>query len=360
MEKPSISTFHAVMLLVGSTGLLNHVLIIPMILQEVGRDAWISVLGTTGLALLWMPLLYVITKRTSQQHLMKWFQTSYGKWLANVLGVWVALYLLLVSVSTLKDMLTWTKVSYMTQTPTLALLVLFLALCFVNAMAGIQSVGAIGGILIPVVIVFGFFVMFGNMHQKNYHQLLPFLEHGWSPLLNGVLYAGAGFTELMYLVLMQHHVRKPIRFRTFLLVCLAFLGLTLGPLIGAIAEFGVFEAAGQRYPAYEEWRLLYIGRYVEHVDFLSIYQWLSGAFVRISLSMYLIPDVLRVKERKQRRWVMLGVSVCIGALVLWPISDMKFFDLLTRFGVPMLTLWLWVFSLVVGILVLVRRKQKGV
>ena len=45
------------------------------------------------------------------------------------------------------------------------------------------------------------------------------------------------------------------------------VGLTLGPLIGAITEFGPNEATKQRYPAYEEWGLVTIGRYIEHLDF---------------------------------------------------------------------------------------------
>ena len=61
------------------------------------------------------------------------------------------------------------------------------------------------------------------------------------------------------------------------------MGLTMGPTIGAITEFGPIEAAKQRYPAYEEWGLGSIGRFIEHFDFLSIYQWLTGAFIRVGL-----------------------------------------------------------------------------
>ncbi|MFR9721672.1 hypothetical protein ACL00X_20305, partial [Aeromonas diversa] len=85
---------------------------------------------------------------------------------------------------------------------------------------------------------------------------------------------------------------------TLVWIGLSFLILTLGPTIGAIAEFGPFVAAKQRYPAFEEWRLVSIGRYIEHLDFLSVYQWFVGAFIRLSLLCFLTPDVLQISNKK--------------------------------------------------------------
>ena len=80
------------------------------------------------------------------------------------------------------------------------------------------------------------------------------------------------------------------------------LGLTIGPLMGALTEFGPIEAATQRYPAFEEWRLAKIGRYFEHVDFLSIYQWLTGAFVRIGFLLFVTIELLGLAQQKKRIW----------------------------------------------------------
>ncbi|KEO81909.1 GerAB/ArcD/ProY family transporter [Tumebacillus flagellatus] len=358
MVRTEISSFQAVLLMLASTGLINHVIIIPMILQKIGRDSWISVFLAAAVALLWSPLLVLICKRLRQRSLVVWFRERYGKAVAGALGGLISLYLLAVSAMTLKSMLAWTKTSYMTLTPTIALLILFLILCFSNSFAGIQSIGATGGILVPFVIVFGFFVMLGNEHQKNYHQLLPFLENGWSPVFKGIFYAGAGFAELLNVLLIQHHVKKPVGWKLFLLLVFCFMGLTLGPLTGAVAEFGAFEAAEQRFPAYEEWRLLFIGRYVEHVDFLSIYQWLVGAFLRISLSMYLIPDVLLIQKTRKRLVVLLLSYAAIGAFVLLPLNDMTYLSVMTTYGIPGLTAGLWIFSLVLAVLIFVRRKQR--
>lgn len=360
MEKSPISTLQTFFILMGSTGLLNHVLIIPMLLQTVGRDAWVSVLVSGAIALLWVPLLYLIVKKTKQQHLIQWVTERYGTFVGKSLAALLILYLMFVNVVTFKDTLNWTKTSYLPQTPKLVLFCFFALLCFYNCYYGLQSIALTAGVLIPIVIVFGFFVAFGNSPQKDYEQLKPILEHGLAPIWRGILYSGAGFVEILYLMLIQHHLKKKIRIRTLLLLVLSYIWLTIGPLVGAITEFGHYAAADLRYPAYEEWRLLMIGRYVEHVDFLSIYQWLVGAFLRISISIYLIPELLQVQQQKQRVFWMLGAFLVLGFLTLWPLSDMSFYRLLTQFGIPSGTVYLGALSLLFLVLALFKGKRKRV
>ncbi|XRD23741.1 hypothetical protein AABM34_14730 [Lysinibacillus fusiformis] len=66
------------------------------------------------------------------------------------------------------------------------------------------------------------------------------------------------------------------------------------------------EASKQRYPAYEEWGLVTIGRYIEHLDFFSIYQWLTGTFIRVSFLLYIVADLLKMTGDPKRIWQMLA------------------------------------------------------
>jgi hypothetical protein len=111
--------------------------------------------------------------------------------------------------------------------------------------------------------------------------------------------------------------------------------LVIGPTVGAIAEFGPAEAARLRYPAYEEWRLVVIGRYIRHLDFFSIYQWLSGAFVRISMTMYIIAEMIVGDNSPRKRHAcllfLLAVNVFIAAL---HISDELYYTFLSQYYLP--------------------------
>ncbi|MGG1678504.1 hypothetical protein ACIFOT_22635 [Neobacillus sp. NRS-1170] len=106
------------------------------------------------------------------------------------------------------------------------------------------------------------------------------------------------------------------------------VGLTLGPLLAAIAEFGPHCAAKQRRPAYEEWRLVEITKYITHLDFLSFYQWMSGAVIRIAMSLYLCVDVLNFKSKRVQNGTLWVISCAVLVLALVPISDTEFYGML--------------------------------
>ncbi|WP_068783430.1 hypothetical protein [Paenibacillus phocaensis] len=89
--------------------------------------------------------------------------------------------------------------------------------------------------------------------------------------MKGVIYACSGFFELYFIFFLHPYLQKPLNKKQFLALGGILFGLTLGPLTGSIAEFNPFEAAIQRYPAYEEWRISGFGKYISQTDFFSIY-----------------------------------------------------------------------------------------
>src|SRR5207253_7154220 len=101
--------------------------------------------------------------------------------------------------------------------------------------------------------------------------------------------------------------------------------LTLGPLIGAITEFGPTEAAKQMYPAYEEWAIVSIGRFIEHLDFFSIYQWLSGNFIRVSLFLFIALETLRFKNKRNRSLVLAFFCLLILGYQLIPFNNLIYY-----------------------------------
>src|SRR5690606_33821423 len=152
----------------------------------------------------------------------------------------------------------------------------------------IQTIIILNAIVLFGVNVLGFFVAFTNIAVKEYELLLPLFVHGVQPGVRGMVYRASGCIGILILILFLRHRRdcRP-RYVHFFIILFILTVLTLGPLIGAITEFGPDEAAKQRYPAYEEWGLVTLGRFIEHLDFLSIYQGLTGALVRVSVFLFI-------------------------------------------------------------------------
>lgn len=327
-----ISVLQSYMIILLSVGLLNHVIIIPLLLGASGRDAWLVVLLVLICSPIWVGILSIILNNMNGMHVRDWLTKHFGRFFSAALIVLYSVLVWLMGFISLKDTTTWTIATYMPQTPLLVLTGTTLIGCIFAAFQGLRTIAILSGILLPFVVILGDFVMAANFQFKDYTLLLPYLENGTPPIWKGVPYAAGGLLELMVLTLFQHKLTKKPGFKNLMIMCILLCGLTIGSLMGSISMFGPDEAAHQRYPAYEQWRMVRLGEYVEHVDFLSIYQWLSGMYIRVSLSLYLLSELWKMQKY---RWLpmFLGALLMLAATLL-PISDMLFQDLLSQFYFP--------------------------
>ncbi|GIP37221.1 germination protein [Paenibacillus sp. J31TS4] len=353
-----ITFFQLSLILFLCVGLTNHVLILPLLMSVAGRDAWLAVLATSLLVIPWAICLSAFLKRSNQEKVSDWLAARFGRVSAWLYITVAEISLFFLGAMTLRDTTNWTTATFLPQTPAF---VVALALVLVGLFAArydIRTIAITSGVLLPFVIVFGYFVMGANYPHKDFSLLFPVLEKGPGPLFHGVLYVFAGVSELILLVYSQQYLStKPKTWQVALLAVL-LMGLTFGPAVGAIAEFGPAEAAKQRYPAYEQWRLVKIGRYIEHVDFLSIYQWLAGATTRMSVVLFLMTDLLPVKTKRRRMGTLLLISFFLLLVSLLPIFDMRFLMALRQYYFPVFLIVALLLTAILLSLSFVSRKPR--
>lgn len=356
-----IGTFPAFSIIILAVGLMNHVMVIPPLLQDAKRDAWLSVLLVLPPYIVWTIILYYVMKKTNQQALLPWLKRNYGNMISGVVRVCFIIYLLLIMMVTVKDTIMWTHAAYLPRTPQLVLAASLVFLCCYAVHSGIRAIAISSGILLPFVVVFGDFVMSANLPEKNYSLLTPILENGLEPIIRGCMYVGGGLVEVIMILLFQHQMKSQVRPWSICLLAIFMILLVFGPVTGAIAEFGPTKAANLRYPAYEEWRLVSVGKYIQHVDFLSIYQWLSGAFVRISLSLYLLIDLLPANRKKSHKLVWLSsFAILLLVLVELPFSDMQYVNFLKQVYLPLSLAAVTGILFLLFLVVLMKKKGTGV
>ncbi|WP_026011124.1 endospore germination permease [Paenibacillus sp. OSY-SE] len=355
--RQSITYLQTCFILVMSTGLLNHVTIIPLLLRQTHKDGWISVLLALLLSLCWIPLLMWIMRKKGTDALFPWLCRQGGTAIAWIMTMLFVLYLLLAVFVTLKDTTTWTKISYLPNTPMIVITAAMVILSLASALSGIQAIAICAGILLPIVIILGYFVMGANFRTKDYSLILPMLEHGFVPVIQGTMLIGGGMAELIVVILLQPHLSKKPGFWGMAVLAIALAGLTIGPYLGSIANFGAENAATMRYPAFEQWRIVAAGKYIDHVDFLSIYQWLSGSFIRISLGLFLIIDLLPLRGPHQRVGTGLLAAVILCAATLAGNDDIRFVKMLHSFYFPGVTCGLVLLSLLLALLAARHHRQ---
>jgi len=357
----SIGIVSASMILITAVGILDHVIIIPILVRQAGRDAWLGVLLAGALMLLWLPLVAYIVKKSDRQHLFDWVKSKAGAWLAWIVIGSIVFQLFMMCAAALRDLTHWTNITYLPKTPNAILVAAFAGVCFYLAHSGIRTIAVVNGLLLPIVIILGFFVTASNFPHKDYTLLFPIMEHGVWPVLKGMFYTWTGLVELLYFVFFQHRIRSAIKFWPVALTGLILIDLALSPLTGAIAIFGPVEASRMRFPAFEQWRMVTFGHFFEHVDFLSVYQWLVGGFIRISFGMCLIAELLKLERGKKRTFWLLLIYFLIVLATQIPVNDMKFVAWLANFYLPFKLIFAFSLSLVLGIVAWLRigRKERA-
>lgn len=319
MNGKLISAVHIYVLMIMSTGFMVHVLIIPVLLSTSNRDSWLSVIFSTIPFIFWILLVFYLYKKINRQaDLLSLLSKKVKyKWIYTLLTVILGSYFLLVALITLKFTFIWAKGNYTLDTPDFVIIIMFALVCYFASSKGLLTISTIALLSLPFVSIFGFIVGIGNTPSKNYELLLPIFENGYSEFLQGIFYSCSGLFDTIFLLFLTPFIKNKLKANWLILTGIMLVCLILGPLTGALSEFGPHEAAKLRNPAYEEWRLLKIGEHITRLDFLSIFQWLSGAFVRISLSLFIVEKIFTYQ--KSAKWVLptLYSILILGVYIPW-------------------------------------------
>lgn len=354
-QNGSISIFHVTLLIITAVGLKMHVIIISPLLYTAGRDSWLSLILAFLLSFLWIGLLIYIYKKSQGNHLMKVIENCAGKPIRIIFSILLSIYLIGVGIITTRETLTWTNVSYLRYTPLIIIVIVFLSLCVCGAVTGIRSIAILNFFILSIVILLGIFVSLTNMKHKDFSLLTPVLEHGFQPVIKGMVYPVSAMVELFIFILFQHKIQGKVKYKHLFINSLFLLWLSLGPTIGAIVEFGPIEAKNQRFSAYEQWGIASLGRFAEHLDFLSIYQWLSGAFIRVTLIFILAIELLQPKNNKMKYLTLSLFSIIIFIFVLLPLSDIYYYQLLRKYILPFTSYFLFAIVLLICLILFMKK-----
>ncbi|MEH7380449.1 endospore germination permease [Bacillus sp. JJ1533] len=317
-------------------GISNHVLIMPHLLSSGKRDAWISVFFAYAILLFWGYILSLILKKNHQRLcLYDWIKSRVGGAISRVIIAILALYVFSISAISFYDLIQSVNIYFLPRTPSMVVMLPFLLICIWSAYSGLKSIVSVSAVLLPIVWILGIFVAWFTLNEKDYSYLFPVLVDGYQPLIKGSIIILGGSADLLVLLLLQHHLKKSFTFLNLFILITILVGLILGPTTGSLASFGPSVASDMRFPAFEQWRLITLGNYISHVDFLTVFQLLSGELIRVSLGLYLLSDMVKGdKHPVKKKQIFFVTSILLGLLTLIPLSDLWVQTLIRKYFYP--------------------------
>ncbi|QJD82566.1 hypothetical protein [Cohnella herbarum] len=83
MKNQTFSLLQVSFILFLFIGMLNHVLVIPLLLDVSGRDSWLSAIMAFLILIPFFLLVAFISKLTKQQPIMSHIALRYGRWVSR-------------------------------------------------------------------------------------------------------------------------------------------------------------------------------------------------------------------------------------------------------------------------------------
>ncbi|WP_108672512.1 endospore germination permease [Peribacillus acanthi] len=353
------------MLLVLSTGILNHVILIPNLLTAAGRDSWLSVIVAYPISIAFTWLIYYIVKNSPNEGFFSLIRNRLGRAFSTIMSIPIILYLFISSYVTLRDLMIWLNAYFLADSTVFQINCILIVVCLLITLMGVKTMAISSGFLLPLVMILGILISLINTTLKDPSLLLPVLSEGYTPLLKGCIYVFSGLLEIYLVVLLQPFSEGTIKFKQLLILLTIFTGLIMGPLTASIMEFGPIESVNIRYPAYEQWRVLSIGAFINNLDFFALFQWLSGAVIRIGLFMYLIGALFTQKRSQYRlNWkLMVFLYLLLFGLLTIKFETYYFYKAMYQYLLPISTVFFLVQILlsafIIKILIMKDKKNGG-
>ena len=220
----AISIVQVSLLIMTAIGLKNHVTVIPHLLAASKRDAWLTVIFALVSLIVWSILLVYIHKSTKPDNIFDWLEKQFGKKTKWILSVPTSLVFVLLATVSIKELVAWTKVTYLPFTPSIFTISLFVLLCIFLVSTSLQTMSIVNTFVLSIVIVFGFFVAFANIQFKDFSLLIPVLENGFNPIFKGMMYPLSGFIEVISLLFLQQKIHDKLTFKAFVINLIFFSG----------------------------------------------------------------------------------------------------------------------------------------
>ncbi|NOU72700.1 GerAB/ArcD/ProY family transporter [Paenibacillus sp. LMG 31458] len=337
-SNPKINPIHGCILCMSGTLALAQISGAIIIIEQAKRDAFVSsIIGCIAYLLYAFWIFKIVNNQAPNQSFLDVLELKMGSLIAWAVKSWIALYLICELFVIDKNVVTWVKSFFLPFTPIWAISLPLLIVCAYLAVKGIKSIAISFSVLMPAILLLILFMAVFTFKYRHFDLLLPLFSEGMRPILEGATTTVRAGMELFLLLLLKPHTEGTFKWKHFVALVSVISFFFINAVMSVLTIFGTYEASKQRFPLFTQWRLVRISSFLEHLDFLSIYQWLCSTAILISLGLFLIGDLLTSKQRHHK----IAIVTCTTALFIGvelQINDSNFLAFTKYYFYPISTL----------------------
>lgn len=286
IEKGKISNTQTAMLAITSLTIIAHLILLTVVIVQSRQDGWIAAIAGTFLGLVGIIALVKLSQHFPGLTLIE-ILFKHFSWPGKITGVlYLVYFFIMVILATRLFAEAYNRV--MPETPMWAFIAVILLLTAYIVYQGLETLGRLNQIMLPVLVVIAIGVAYMTMgDKKDYTNLLPIMGEGITPVAIGSISIMAWFGNFVIMGMVLPYVQRPKKLvKTGIWTAVITLIFFLGPITGPIALFGADEAAKMAFPTFSEVRYIEAGEVINRFDAIAVLFWTVGLMIYISLFFY--------------------------------------------------------------------------
>ncbi|MGE5371270.1 MAG: GerAB/ArcD/ProY family transporter [Solirubrobacterales bacterium] len=305
-------------LLLFTTVTATAVFFVPALLaKQSGVDAWINTLTSATLYGFLVAFICIqLGRRFPGQTFPEYLPQIIGKWPGRLLAmVYLALFLHLATVM-ISEIAHFIHVTFLNQTPHVAVVLLVCAAIFYGAFCGIETI-ARANVLVLFLFLIGSLVsvllLIPEIHPAY---MLPFLEHGWRPILKGSAITCAWRGEVFALLMLYPAINRPQKAIPAVFGTIFLIGVYLTVItVVCFTVFGAEVTSRLVFALYSLIQYILIGDIITRLELWIVVFWIALALTKTSVFIYAAGSVFHTLAPKLPRSYLFLIMLPVATVV---------------------------------------------
>ncbi|MDC3417749.1 GerAB/ArcD/ProY family transporter [Aquibacillus salsiterrae] len=312
--------------------------------QKVQNGFWLSVVVSLIIALPSFFILLHLLKLFKDKNLVELLEILLGKFIGKVVGFTIFLTSFGLLVLDSRNYVEEVKLLYFPESPTTSLYFIFIIVCILTAKRGLESIGSTSWIVLPFIKISMFLLAFLILKEIVWLRIFPIFGNGLDVVLTEGINKASIFSEFILLTIAYTSFRDTKFFRRGSYIGSSVVSLELVfffLLYALVFDYNSIEKVA--YPYHEVTQYVNLGNFFTNVETFFMVFWLSAAFLRFIIYLYLVAmvfgAVFNIKEHESLLLPLGLLTVSSGLLVEnTVINELVYREKLLMYSTPLYVL----------------------
>lgn len=286
--------------------------------QTVMEDTWL--VGPVAMIIGIIPILLMskIMNYEPDLNLIEKIKNLFGSKLGFLINLILVIIVSTVFIMSIWGLSSFANTKYLTETPMLFIVFLFMIPVFYANSKGIETIARISLILVYMALVFHFIITISLLEFSSFYNVKPILANGlWPVIIGAVRYLSYSITPMITLLIIPKNKLKNSKKSTLALL----LGYIFATFIMSIVFYMDISTVGAKlasmymFPEYFIMKKISLGNALNNVENFFSIVWINNMIICAMMTLYYLSEffvnLFKVKLKTTKNLIILGISVIV-------------------------------------------------